>query len=149
MSSGATHDKVTFLLTPIIATVAWFFIGYYALLLALMFLFSGLMFNGDLDIKSQVYNRWLFLKWFWIPYQSFGHRSKWTHGPVLGTITRLLWVGIPTTLILYFTGNIQLIIPFIDKYYYECCISFIGLELGNISHTFMDWLSTGFKKLFT
>lgn len=55
MSSCATHDKITFILSPIILLGAWWFIGYYATL---------------------------------------------------------------------------------------------GLELGNISHTFMDWMSTGFKKIF-
>lgn len=148
MSSGHTHDKITLLLTPIIAFGAWWFFGVYGIIAAIAFLFSGLMFNGDLDLKSQVYNRWLFLKWIWLPYQQFGHRSIWTHGVILGTLIRVLWVVVPTCIIMYFCGTAQLILPFVLQYQIPFLYALIGLELGNISHTFMDWMSTGFKKLF-
>ena len=148
MSSGATHDKVTIFLAPIIFIGAWWFLGYLAVILALAFLFSGLMFNGDLDINSQVYNRWFLLKWMWLPYRNFGHRSVWTHGPIVGTLIRLLWVLVPTSLIMYFCGVLPLMGPFIMQYKYEIALLCGGLEVGSISHTFMDWASTGFKKLF-
>lgn len=147
MSSGNTHDKVTLFLAPFVFFGAFVYFQHLAWIITLAFLFAGFMFNGDLDIHSNVYNRWLFLKWIWKPYQYFSHRSFWTHGPLVGTFIRLLWIGIPTAFILYFIGTISLAIPFFQKYYLESCLVALGLELGSISHTFMDWASTGFKKL--
>jgi uncharacterized metal-binding protein len=147
MSCSSTHDKITYILAPLILVGAWWFIGYYALIIALAFLFSGLMFNGDLDLQSQVYNRWLLFRWIWLPYRRFGHRSFWTHGIIIGTLIRLLWIVIPVTALLYFTGYYQVTLPYIIKYEFEILYAIVGLELGNISHTFMDWMSTGFKKI--
>jgi len=148
MSSGQTHDKVTILLAPIIFGVFWYFIGWLAIIVTLAFLFAGFAFNGDLDINSQVYNRWFLLKWIWIPYQQFGHRSFWTHGILIGTVIRVLWLAIPTISILTLCGLSPSIIPFMATFKTETILSLIGLELGSMSHTFMDWASTGFKKLF-
>ena len=148
MSSGPTHDKVTIILAPFILGGLWYFIGWQAIIVALAFLFAGFAFNGDLDLHSQVYNRWFLLKWIWIPYQQFGHRSFWTHGIIVGTIIRVLWLTLPTTGILALCGMWPLIIPFIISFKIETILVFIGLELGSMSHTFMDWASTGFKKIF-
>jgi uncharacterized metal-binding protein len=148
MSEWKTHDKVTLLLFPIILGMGWLLFGYYSLIIGISFLFSGLAFNGDLDIKSKIYNRWFILKWIWIPYQQFGHRSIWTHGIILGTIIRVLWIGVPIIGIMSIMGYSTLIMPFIITYKIELILVLIGLEVGNISHTFMDWVSTGFKKLF-
>jgi uncharacterized metal-binding protein len=148
MSSGATHDRVTLALTPIILGVSWYFLGNLSILVGLAFIFSGLAFNGDLDINSQVYNRWFIFRWIWMPYQWFGHRSLWTHGILFGTIIRVLWVGVPIVGIMSLMGYFPLIVPFLVTYKLELILVLIGLELGNISHTFMDWMSTGFKKLF-
>ena len=148
MSSGQTHDRVTLALAPFILVGAWYFVGWLALIVLSTFLFAGFAFNGDLDLKSQVYYRWFFMRWIWIPYQQFCHRSFWTHGILIGTIIRVLWLGIPTTVILALCGMWPLVIPFILTFKVKIILVFIGLELGSMSHTFMDWASTGFKKLF-
>lgn len=147
MSSGATHDKVTLFLAPIVFIGAFLYFGHLAWFMLCAFLFAGFMFNGDLDIHSNVYNRWLIFKYIWKPYHWFGHRSMWTHGPVIGTIIRVLWLTLPCSIALYYTGNMHLAMQFVLTYKMEFIVSLIGLELGSISHTFMDWMSTGFKKL--
>jgi uncharacterized metal-binding protein len=94
------------------------------------------MFNGDLDIESAPYHRWFFLRFIWIPYQSmFGHRSMFTHGLIIGTVVRILYIGVIPFIILAFKGqvhiltniNLQLII-----------FIFVGLELGSAFHTIAD-----------
>ena len=60
-----------------------------------VYMFGGYMFSGDLDIKSREFRRWGYLKFIWIPYQKlFEHRSVFTHGFILGTIIRILYVSI-------------------------------------------------------
>lgn len=56
------------------------------------FLFGGLMFSGDLDIKSKVYKRWGIFRFIWIPYRKFvPHRSLLSHGIVTGMLFRLAY----------------------------------------------------------
>ena len=149
MSSGQTHDKVTLALAPFILVGAWYFVGWLALIVLGTFLFAGFAFNGDLDLKSQVYYRWFFMRWIWIPYQMyFTHRCIWTHGPILGTAIRVSWIALWFGVVGAMCGILPLIVPFLISYKIQFLLGLIGLELGSLSHTFMDWSSTGFKKLF-
>ena len=94
------------------------------------------MFNGDLDTVSKPYNRWWLFKMIWIPYQlMFTHRSIWTHGIIIGTVIRLIYICIIPLFIIYlhhdlniiFTLNKEILIPIL-----------IGLELGSAIHTIAD-----------
>jgi uncharacterized metal-binding protein len=68
------------------------------------FLFSGYMFGPDLDLRSRPYYRWGYLRWIWIPYQKLvPHRSALSHGPVVGTSLRLLYLILWAFLLLFFT----------------------------------------------
>jgi len=71
---------------------------------AASFIFSGLMFGPDLDLKSKQYYRWGPLRWIWKPYQKLvpHHRHDLSHGLMTGLFFRmayftcilsLLWVG--------------------------------------------------------
>jgi len=64
MPSGNTHDAVTFVLAAPVLGVALLAAGdlWLAGLVALGFLFGGLMFGPDLDTASKQYSRWRFLK---------------------------------------------------------------------------------------
>jgi uncharacterized metal-binding protein len=148
MSSGNTHDNITLFITPVLFGAGYFYFGMYSLYIAISFLFSGMMFNGDLDINSQVYKRWLLLKWIWLPYRKFGHRSIWTHGPIIGTLVRLTWILMPLLSIIYFFGWIDKIQPFILAHHFEIVLVLIGLELGNLSHSIMDLFSTKINRIF-
>jgi len=93
--AGRTHDQVTWLTTPGVAIGTWLLTQTLdlTLLTAFSFLFAGLMFSGDLDVKSVQYKRWGWFRWIWIPYQKWvPHRSPLSHGPVLGTLARLVYL---------------------------------------------------------
>ena len=99
------------------------------------------MFNGDLDLESDPYNRWGYLKFIWKPYQKvFKHRSFFTHGPILGTMIRLLWIAlILSPLLLTIDLNMLYLMTYEIK---EILILIlIGLELGSLSHSIADWLT--------
>lgn len=96
MPSGKTHDRLTWIFAPAVLLVGWVLSQQLAVsaTAALAFVFAGLMFSGDLDLKSVQYKRWGWLRWIWIPYQrTVPHRSPFSHGPVLGTLTRLLYLS--------------------------------------------------------
>lgn len=136
MPNGKTHDKITGLITLIITPVIFIVFGLNlsSTILIVSFLFSALMFNGDLDTNSRPYNRWWVLKMIWIPYQlMFTHRSIYTHGFIIGTFIRVLYITIIP--IIFFYDNI---IGIIEYNYLEIIIVLIGLELGSMSHTIAD-----------
>jgi uncharacterized metal-binding protein len=134
MPNGKTHDKITFIIAPIIAVMSYYFttnIKSTTILISAYF-FASLMFNGDLDTNSRPYNRWFIFKMIWIPYQlMFEHRSIFSHGIVIGTVIRVIYVGI----ILYIKGNFD-IITSIDLSIY--ILTFVGLEIGSAIHTISD-----------
>ncbi|MEZ0373348.1 MAG: metal-binding protein, partial [Candidatus Sericytochromatia bacterium] len=78
MPSGKTHDRVTWISAPVVALLAWLLSQQLVVsaVATLAYVFAGLMFSGDLDVKSVQYKRWGWLRWIWIPYQkSVSHRS--------------------------------------------------------------------------
>ena len=102
MPSGKTHDAITWLAAVPAAAAGWLVTGRVLLTAAVMgaTLFGGMMFGPDLDIQSRQYTRWGPLRFIWWPYKVvFRHRSRLTHGIVLGTLVRVL----------YFAGMLALI----------------------------------------
>lgn len=146
MSSGVVHDRVTYICSPVIFCLGLIISWQVALVVTLSFLFAGLMFNGDLDIHSDVYKRWGPLRFLWLPYRKFGHRSKWTHGFLRGTLIRVLWVMWIPIVALSFCGID--VISFLRIYWEWVLWGLLGLELGSMSHTIMDLSSTGWKRLW-
>jgi len=138
MPAGKTHDKISIIFLPILLVI-FYFIGLgtaTTIILTLSYLFSSFMFNGDLDLHSTPYNRWLFLKWIWLPYQNmFSHRSIYTHGLIIGTIIRLIYVGIIPLTIMFFMG---ISLSFLTNPLTLLIV--IGLELGAALHTIADYI---------
>ena len=142
MSSYKTHDKVTFITTSLIAVaLSFFLLPTELLLISLGTLFGGLMFNGDLDCCSKPYKRWWLLSGFWIPYQKLvgKHRSFLSHGPVVGTVIRILWILLICLPLIWI--YFEIVLSFCLLYWWEIIVFFIGLEIGSLSHTLMDWIS--------
>lgn len=168
MPSGRTHDRITLYTLPAITAIAGWFSRSAAIALAVgaTYLFAGLMFGGDLDTRSHQYNRWLWLRWIWLPYRRhFRHRSWWTHGPIVGTAVRLIylgiWVGLPALAIAYaghhlldwrWTPSLWLTqtwrwlqSPAGGSGYsvWEILAAIvIGLECGSLSHSCSDWIGS-------
>ena len=162
MPSGKIHDKITFSTSPIVA------LGTYALtndinlsiLSTSTYIFSGLMFSGDLDLNSRQQNRWKFLKFIWKPYSRvFKHRSFFTHGIFIATLIRLLYLEmwifllmIPISwLPLYNITPMQqfnMLKEFIINNKELSLIIYLSLCLGSFSHTFSDICWSKIKSIY-
>ena len=169
MPSGKTHDAVTILLA-----VPAFAVTYAATrsisastVVAVAFVFGGLMFGPDLDTVSRQYSRWSILRVIWYPYRAFfKHRSRFSHGLILGAFIRVVYfMGVLTLtafLAAYFYtaysgGRLpdwvdfarvwQPIGEFTRGYFGEHFfpMTFIGLWLGAASHTFTDMAGSYIK----
>ncbi|MEG4112498.1 MULTISPECIES: metal-binding protein [unclassified Microcoleus] len=164
MPSGRTHDQITMWSLPAVAALTF---GQtqssnLTLLVSGSFLFGGLMFGPDLDIYSCQYQRWGWFKAIWLPYQkSLRHRSFLSHGPLIGTALRILylaiWIAVFGMLGLAIAekvgnlgGNWQDVVLSYGRSTWEHRIEilavYIGLELGAMSHYLSDWGGSAYKK---
>jgi uncharacterized metal-binding protein len=162
--SGRTHDRVTLWSLPLIAGGTLFLTARADLAFWVSggFLFSGLIFGPDLDLYSFHYKRWGKLRWLWRPYQkAIKHRSIWSHGPIVGTIGRILylscWLGLIGLLYLAinqlaggktYTGKdlVEILQHSIVSNSPVYIALFCGLELGAMSHYASDWLVSTYKR---
>lgn len=83
---------------------------------------SGIVLSPDLDQTSLTVSEWYILKIpvlgyvigplfvaFWLPYsRMFKHRSIWTHGPIISTLVRLVYIGVMVFILTSFIPYIQL-----------------------------------------
>ncbi len=165
MPSSRTHDRITLWSLPVVASLTYGQTrnSHLTLLVTGSFLFSGLMFGPDLDIYSHQFLRWGWLRWLWLPYQkSLRHRCFLSHGPLIGTAIRLLYLG--SWLIIFCLVGYVLFGPLwqielnleaeikgaligLANNFREGLAVYIGLELGAMSHYLADWLSSRYKQL--
>jgi uncharacterized metal-binding protein len=175
MPSGRTHDSITLWSLPIVAGTTFGLTrnGNLTLLVSGGFLFSGLMFGPDLDIYSQQYKRWGWLRWIWLPYRkSLRHRSRLSHGLIVGTIGRILYLMLWMVLLgslgilgvaiaqeflgmdsnwqvsaqRHFSISSDWIGRSLSQYWMEWMALILGLELGAMSHSVSDWMGSAAKR---
>ena len=164
MPSGQIHDRITLWSLPVVTglTLATTRSGTLTLIVSGGFLFSGLMFSPDLDLRSRPFKRWGWLRWMWIPYQkAMRHRSLFSHGPLIGTTLRMLYLGAWTAVLgILILGVVQLFrdVPWswqgfsqelkqwLIDYRVEWIALFVGLELGAMIHSLSDWTNSAFKR---
>lgn len=165
MPTGRTHDRITLTSLPIVggSTLLLSHSTRLTLIVCASFLFSGLMFGPDLDIYSCQYRRWGWLRWLWLPYQKMlRHRSLFSHGPVIGTIVRVLYLAIwllllgsiGLSLAIYsrqmawdWQAGIEVAKRYLEQYPFEGLALFVGLELGAMSHYLSDWAGSTYQRL--
>lgn len=165
MPSGQTHDRITLWALPLVAGVTFWQTrsSSVTLMVAGGFMFGGLMFGPDLDIYSRQYQRWGFLRWIWLPYQkSLRHRSFLSHGPIIGTTLRVLYLSCLLAVTAFVVlvvveklGNIAFNWQALGKdverslasYGQECLALLLGLELGAMSHSLSDWGGSAYKRM--
>lgn len=165
MPSGKTHDRITLWSLPWLVGAGYGLTrnGDLSLLLGGSFLFGGLMFGPDLDIYSVQYKRWGILRWIWRPYQKMmSHRSPLSHGPLIGTVLRLIYlaliVGLGGLLSFAIAQGLgirqwqwqpsmqQQILGVLPHYSQEAIAIFVGLELGALSHSLSDGLGSALRR---
>lgn len=165
MPSGIAHDRITLWSLPWIAGISYGISrnGDLTLILCGGFLFSSFMFGPDLDIHSIQYQRWGYLRGIWLPYRScLRHRSWLSHGLIIGTCLRILYLLIVIAFISIFVVAIaQLIWGFawnwqdfarqqwqrlITQYPLETMMLLLGLELGAMIHSLSDWIGSRRKQ---
>ena len=95
MALGREHDRATALATVPVALVIALTLGPWPGVGAgLGCLIGGYWLSPDLDTHCRALKRWGPLRLIWAPYRwLIPHRSLWSHGPLLGTTTRLLLLG--------------------------------------------------------
>ncbi len=172
MPSGRTHDLITFALTPVAFVGAQIYWGrlMVSLVATIATLFAGLMFGPDLDLYSKQYRRWGPLRFIWYPYMvAFSHRSRLSHGIVLGTIVRVLYfiavIAVLITIALYVRQRYLYGVPTTwgeefkqvslemgafwnrtDKQYFWAALA--GLWFGAAAHTVSDVIWSIAKKIW-
>lgn len=164
MPSGQTHDRITLWCLPVVTglTLAVTRSSNLALIVSGGFLFSGLMFGPDLDLRSRPFKRWGWLRWIWIPYQkALRHRSVFSHGLLIGTTLRVLYLTAWLLVLgVFILGIIQLfqditwswqefsqeVLRSLIRYQGEWLALFAGLELGAMSHAVSDWIGSTYKR---
>lgn len=166
MPSGRTHDRITLWSLPIVAGLSFGLVRstHLTLFVSGAFLFSGLMFGPDLDINSRQFQRWGWFRWLWRPYQtSLNHRSFLSHGPLIGTALRVLYLAtwLVAPIVLGWVTDTILglewsILGFLEsgwrslgEHHTEVFALLVGLELGAMSHSVSDWSSSAYKRFKT
>lgn len=170
MPNARTHDAITYAIIPFTYLAAEMYWGDHmtSIIATAAMLFSGLMFGPDLDLDSKPYRRWGPLKFLWKPYQAaLPHRSKFSHGPILGTVIRIVYFLIVFSLfaatVLYarhrfvngeqttWQGEFDVVKADLftfwdgtDKQYFEA--AFGGLWVGALAHTTADIFWSAIKR---
>jgi uncharacterized metal-binding protein len=162
MPSGKVHDAITLSLAVPAFGIAYAATGSFfaSMICGTAFIFGGLMFGPDLDTVSRPYSRWGPARAIWLPYRYFfPHRSRFSHGLILGALIRVVYLlGALTLLMLisYFlyraiSGSRMPEVGDISRFwmpvgeglrnYYGSdvlLLVFVGLWAGAASHTFTD-----------
>jgi len=163
MPAGRTHDRITLWALPLVVAVVLRLTlsGRLTATVGLGFLLGGWLLGPDLDIHSVQYKRWGWLRWIWLPYRrQVRHRSRWSHGPLLGTTVRVLYLGlwlaggsVVVAALLNETGQSALtwgslgqgVWTGLQRHWSTWAALALGLELGALSHYGADWLVSGLK----
>ena len=108
---------------PLGLVVAWPLGLIAGVITAAAFLVGGLWLSPDLDTRSNALHRWGPLGGIWWPYRRLiRHRSIWSHGPLIGTTTRL-------SLLLAWTLLVSVLIPSVSP----------SLVLTNLQNTLQQY----------
>jgi uncharacterized metal-binding protein len=173
MPAGSTHDRITLWTLPLVGGLFWLLSrnGNLTLLWCSGYLLGGLILGPDLDIRSRPYKRWGWLRWIWIPYQrGLRHRSFWSHGPVVGTLVRVVYLAIwllGVSLLGLMVWSIwqgggdqwwpvflnqgqrwrSFLGQWFDRHHWAVGVLLLGLEVGAMSHSLGDVLGSAWKRL--
>ncbi|MEM9770744.1 MAG: metal-binding protein, partial [Cyanobacteria bacterium P01_D01_bin.73] len=121
---------------------------------------GGFFLSPDLDIHSVPYKRWGPFRWIWLPYRKmFRHRSPWTHGLVVGTTIRIVYLMVWVSAAVAIAGAVAALaaggngdaagqeaiatVTTLLRWLWRQPLLWVisaGLELGALSHVTADFL---------
>ena len=140
MASGKNHDRSILFTSPVVAIV----VGSHSLELGIVaasaHLLGGLYLSPDLDLKSIPFKRWGVLRVLWLPYQKLipCHRHWLSHGVIVGSVVRLLYLAALLLPMLFIFPGLQQVKWMIT---WEKAIAFwVGVELSALNHLLLDGL---------
>ncbi len=149
MASGRNHDRASVRWSIPFGLCINLIIGFpYGLIAGLLFCLGGLWLSPDLDTYSLALKRWGILQVIWWPYRKIiPHRSIFSHGPLIGTSIRILyliiWIiffillfkrlSVPTSI-----KTIQHLFDQIQRYPKLIITSLLGLEASSWLHLIKD-----------
>ena len=136
-----------------------------AALFTVAYVFAGYACAGDLDINSREYHRWGPLRFLWWPYRMMvPHRSRISHGLVLGGLIRIAYLAVITTVV-FWTGMWAIsrlgmhidpsrevdtgwhsFFGFVHMHPGWSAALLTGFVLAGTTHSIADLISTGIKR---
>lgn len=166
MSSGRTHTLIALASAPLVSASALYcgFSWQESAVFGALELIAGTALSPDLDIRCMWSKCWLGLFW---PYQkALSHRSIWSHGPIVGTLGRLVYLAVLawllSTLGCLLSDVIQqqpldfpLSATWLDSLLGQYCPTFtarqigggfVAMEIGSMLHVAADLVSTKLKR---
>jgi len=130
---------------PLGLVVAWPLGLIAGVITAAAFLVGGLWLSPDLDTRSNALHRWGPLGGIWWPYRRLiRHRSIWSHGPLIGTASRLLLLLAWTLLVSVLIPSISPILVLtnlqntLQQYPLQATAMLLGLEASVWLHLIQD-----------
>ena len=145
MASGRAHDRATLIAGAPIGMAAAVLWGADAgFIAAAGCLIGGLWLSPDLDTHSNALRRWGPLRGLWWPYRHLiPHRSLWSHGPLIGTALRLLWLlswWVVVSLLIGWPTNAGLptLVSWLNQQPQQAIALGIGLEASAWLHLILD-----------
>ncbi len=169
MPNARTHDAVT-LVTGVAAAVGYLAVApkadtAHAAIFTGCYFFAGLACAGDLDLNSREYRRWGPLRFLWWPYRALiPHRSRLSHGLLLGGIFRIIYLlamialvssaglwAVGQTLAWHVPGNVThrewiSLLGFVHAYPTQVEAGVAGFVLAGTVHSLTDALWSGLKR---
>ncbi len=142
MASGKNHDRSILLTTPVMLAAA-IASGHadVGLIATASYYLAGMYLSPDLDLVSRPYKRWGFFRWLWLPYQRLipRHRHWLSHGPVIGSLVRLLYLAA-------LLSPLWVLFPGLQKIQWDgvtaqnVIAAGVGVELSALNHLLLDGL---------
>ncbi len=142
MATGRNHDRAITITTPIMLAAAIASdpaeVG---LIATASYYLAGMYLSPDLDLVSRPFKRWGLLRWLWLPYQRLipRHRHWLSHGPVIGSLVRLLYLAA-------WLSPLWLLFPGFQRVQWagvtlpNVVAFLVGVELSTLNHLLLDGL---------
>lgn len=171
MPNAEVHDTISIAVgIPAITTTFLLLPTPEAAIGSIGYVLSSFLLSPDLDLNSEPLHRWGWFKVIWQPYMRWvPHRSWFSHGPIIGTLTRISYLlAIPVALLFVTVYALPLLAsllnqPELNKWalHVNPCVAkqwcvvhkwyfaagFIGLEAGAMVHILSDWISTAYIRI--